>query len=191
MINVHLHPGDDEHDINRRRKEVELLLEALKKKVVESRLWNQNIILVGDFNLYDKLDEDKETVQLIYDAGYFENKSLKDVPTNVAVLEKNVYDRLFMTDNEYFTFGLDEEGNPRAGVFNFFAYVFSVGEEQVYEQDMKAVYTGSSDLDDSEELKSYFNNYWRKNQMSDHLPIWFELGIDSSETFLKKLAAFQ
>ena len=38
----------------------------------------------------------------------------------------------------------------------------------------------------------YFKHPWRKNQLSDHFPIWFELIIDSSGAFLaEKLRAIK
>lgn len=60
------------------------------------------------------------------------------------------------------------------------------GEEPVYKSDMKSHYTGSKDLDAGDNLKKYFKHPWRKNQMSDHFPIWFELVIDSSAEFLNR-----
>ena len=43
---------------------------------------------------------------------------------------------------------------------------------------------------DPDALASYFQQSWRRNQLSDHFPIWFELVVDSSDAFLKeKLAA--
>ena len=50
---------------------------------------------------------------------------------------------------------------------------------------MIAVYGGSKDLEnDPQALESYFLKYWRRNQISDHFPIWFELSTDSSVAFL-------
>ena len=56
---------------------------------------------------------------------------------------------------------------------------------------MKDVYGGDGDLDDPDDLEQYFRVHWRKNQMSDHYPIWFELITDSSDEFLtNKLASY-
>ena len=49
-----------------------------------------------------------------------------------------------------------------------------------------AHYTGSKDLANNDlALTRCFKHPWRKNQLSDHFPIWFELVVDSSETFLR------
>jgi hypothetical protein len=57
---------------------------------------------------------------------------------------------------------------------------------------MKEHYGGTAkNLDVEADLKEYFDETWRRNQISDHFPIWFELIIDSSNEFLeKKLKAF-
>lgn len=72
MINVHLHPGKTPADIQYRRTEVELLLQALKAKQEKGRLWNENIILCGDFNLYAGPDHDDPTIRMLNAAGFHE-----------------------------------------------------------------------------------------------------------------------
>lgn len=184
IICLHLHPGDSDSDINYRRTEVELLLEAIKEKILKGRMWNENIILAGDFNLYDGPDKDEATIELINNAGFREVDSLKDKDTNASQTE--AYDRLFLTSNEYFTLGRNELGFENGGVFNPFMYVFKTNEEQVYKEYMKQHYTGSKNLDDLTQLRKYFKHPWHKNQISDHFPIWLELIIDSSDAFLRE-----
>ena len=41
----------------------------------------------------------------------------------------------------------------------------------------------------SKALEGYFMRYWRRNQISDHYPIWFELATDSSVVFLEEKRA--
>jgi len=189
IINLHLHPGDEDDDIEHRRAEVELLLEALEQKISSGRMWNENIILSGDFNLYGGPDKDEKTIQSINAAGYKEVETLIGKDTNASQTE--AYDRLFITSNEYFTLGRNEQGQENGGVFNPFNYVYKTGQEQVYKEFMKDHYTGSQDLEDPAVLAGYFKHPWRKNQMSDHFPIWFELIIDSSDEFLaEKLSSF-
>ena len=189
LINLHLHPGDDEDDIAYRRAETELLLKALAQKISRGRLWNENLILAGDFNLYAGPNKDDATIALIGEAGYGEVESLVGVDTNASQTE--AYDRLFLTRNEYFTLAKDADHREVGDVFNPFNYVFKTGEEQVYRDYMKAHYTGKRDMDDPAQLARYYRHPWRKNQLSDHFPIWFELIIDSSDEFLKdKLASY-
>lgn len=192
MINLHLHPGDGDDDILYRKKEVELLLAAIGKKISDKRFWNDNLIIVGDMNLYyasatDKKDE--PTVKMFYDNNFKEVESLKRLDTNASKTE--AYDRMFMTDNDYFKIEKDANAKEIGNVFDPFEYVYKNGEENIYKEYMKEQYTGTSDLDVPEYLKKYFKHPWRKNQLSDHFPIWTELIIDSSDDFLKaKLGEF-
>ena len=182
MVNLHLHPGDEKEDIKYRKKEVELLLQAIKEKVSHKRFWNDNLILVGDYNLYTGADKDDPTIQIFYDNGFKEVESLKGLDTNAS--ETEAYDRIFLTDNNYFRVGVDSTNKEVAGVFNPFDYVFMDGNEKTYKKFMKKQYGGSKDLDIDSNLTSYYKHPWRKNQLSDHFPIWFELIIDSSDEFL-------
>ena len=80
----------------------------------------------------------------------------------------------------------DENGKETGDVFNPFNYVYKVGQEQTYKKYMKKHYGGTSkNLDDPVDLASYYKHPWRKNQLSDHFPIWIELIIDSSDDFLE------
>jgi hypothetical protein len=40
-------------------------------------------------------------------------------------------------------------------------------------------------LENDLDFKKYFNRYWKRNQISDHLPVWLEIETDSSANFLK------
>lgn len=184
MLNVHLHPGDDDDDVAFRKEEVRLLLAALEAKVAQ--LWTRNVVLCGDFNLYH--GEDDPTVAAIRDAGYAEVDGLVGKQTNDADTE--AYDRLFYRKNRYFRLVKDGNGKTVGDVFNPFDFVYRHGEHIEYKQEMLAVYGGSKDLEnDTEALEDYFMHYWRRNQISDHLPIWFELRTDSSVEFLQQKRA--
>ncbi len=188
MINLHLHPGDDDEDVEFRGEEVRLLLEAFKEKTKRGHFWTNNLILVGDFNFYE---EDSETISAIQDGGFFQIQSLLGLDTNASQTES--YDRFFLTRNDYFRLVVDENGVESAGVFNPFLFVYQDGSQATYKSTMLEQYTGSKDLgNDPVALERYYKHPWRKNQISDHFPIWFELIIDSSSTFLaSKLAALE
>lgn len=188
IVTLHLQPGDSQPSVALRRQEVELLLAAIAHKVEGNALWNENLILAGDFNLYAGASKDDPTIALINEAGYREVESLVGVDTNASHTES--YDRLFFSDNDYFKVATNAQGVEVAGVFDVFQHVYRDGEESTYETFMKGDYTGSKDLDVAANLTSYYQHPWRKNQMSDHFPIWFELITDSTDAFLReKLAA--
>ncbi|THB77252.1 MAG: hypothetical protein D3926_15920 [Desulfobacteraceae bacterium] len=179
MINLHLHPGDDADDVAFRKEEIRLLLAALKEKT--DGLGTQNLVLCGDFNLYDGKDD--PAIDWINQAGYSEVDGLVGKDTNASQTE--AYDRLFLKQNQYFQVAMDGGGMGIGDVLNPFDFVFRQDEHREYKNEMIAVYGGSKDLEnDAQALESYFLKYWRRNQISDHFPIWFELSTDSSVAFL-------
>ncbi|HJN78326.1 MAG TPA: hypothetical protein QGF58_30715 [Myxococcota bacterium] len=187
IINLHLHPGDDDDDVAYREKEVTLLLDALQKKRDKNHLWTEKLILAGDFNFYTGADKDDPTVQTVVDAGYREVLSLVGVDTNAS--ETQTYDRLFIGAGDFFEVATDDHGGEIGGVFNPFDHVFAFGDEAVYLDEMKAVYGGIGDLDLPAVRDKYFKNYWRKNQLSDHYPIWFDLVTDNADGLLERISA--
>ena len=184
LINLHLHPGesdnsDETNDIAIRKEEVRLFLEAVDSKIKNNRFWNNNLIVLGDFNFYNDTRftiKDGPAIQLFNSFGFKEIEALKGINTNVS--NSQVYDHLFFYINKYFKIQKDEKGKEKGGVFNPFNYVFTDTDVQTYSSDMRKVYDGS--LSDSD----YFQRYWKRNQISDHLPIWTEIIIDSSDDFL-------
>ena len=127
---------------------------------------------------------------MIEDSGFKEVSSLIGIDTNAS--HTDAYDRFFLSKNEYFSLRQNSIGQENGGVFNPFNSVFKIGEESVYSNYMIEDYTGSKDMTDLANQIKYFNHPWRKNQISDHFPIWFELIIDSSPIFLERsLQGFQ
>jgi len=184
LVNLHLHPGKNPTDIDLRRQEVSLLLQALAEKKKQTGLWTENLVFVGDFNFYSGPTKDDPTIQMIKNAGYSEVSGLKGIETNVS--HTDAYDRFFLSKNEYFSLGQNLDGLENGDVFNVFESVFKTGEEATYAKYMKEDYTGSKDMTNLDNQKKYFKHPWRKNQISDHLPIWFELITDSSPVFLER-----
>ncbi len=180
MINLHLNPGDDDEDVLYRRQEVTLLIAALVAKMDEH--WTGNLVLSGDFNLYH--GEDDPTVEAFAAAGFKEIDGL--VGKSTTATQTQAYDRMFLRAGRYFQLVKDPAGKDIGGVFNPFDFVFRQQDHRQYQDEMLAVYGGKKDLvNDAGALEDYFMHYWRRNQLSDHLPIWFELETDSSEPFLE------
>lgn len=126
---------------------------------------------------------------MIHEAGFKEVEGLQGKDTNASQTE--IYDRIFLTSNEYFVLGKTSTGIENGGVFNPFQAVFTDKETGNYKEDMNIQYTGKKNLDEGDNLQGYYMHPWRKNQISDHYPIWIELIIDSADVFLqKKLDAF-
>ena len=181
LVNLHLQPGDGSEDVVLRAEEVRLLLAALGHKRTEA--WTENLVLVGDMNLY--FDADVATVAAIRAGGFRENGGAAGVPTNVGGTE--AYDRMFFREGEYFRFET-EEGKEKGGVFDLFRFVFRNGDWPAYRAEMAADHgtpaKAAAIPHDDALAESYYRHPWRKNQVSDHLPVWAELRIDDSQKFL-------
>ncbi|MEI4234919.1 endonuclease/exonuclease/phosphatase family protein [Roseovarius sp. D22-M7] len=179
LVNVHLAPGDGSEDVRYRRDEVRLLLSALAE--ARDDMWTENLVLVGDMNLYAARDGD--TVALLESDGYVEPQALLGLPTNAAGTE--IYDRMFLSSNEYFRLGTRSNGAPSGGTLDLFAHVFRDADKPSYRDAVISEYGGSRDIAGDEDVfDSYWRVHWRTRQLSDHLPIWIELETDDSMAFL-------
>lgn len=174
LLSVHLQPGNDTDSKNLRKREVEFLLKALAAKKKAKTLWTENIIILGDFNLYKN---NKDIVEVFEQNDFIESNILRGLTTNTGK-SGETFDRMFFKRNEYFEVPTKEQ-DFKGGVINIFEILFRLyGEyktEKIFER-----YAG-----DDEKAEKYFNIYWRKDQLSDHNPIWIEIDIDSTDQFLR------
>lgn len=186
IINVHLNPNNSREDREIRRLEIQALVNVLGEKLRRGRLWTENLILMGDFNLYSN---NEEMMDVLHDFGFRELDVLKDRPTNVSSTQS--YDKIFFLENKYFTIP-DEGGGGRGGVLKFFESIYREEDFEEYKTYMLAHKDDPSNLISEKDFRIYFERYWRRYQVSDHYPIWMELLIDSSDEFLQeKLKAYE
>lgn len=183
LLSLHLQPGDDDEDVAIRREEVRLLLAALEAKKDEK--WMQNLFLTGDFNFYTS--EDGPNVADFADADFIEPDGLIGKDTTASGAE--AYDRFFLKRSQYFRPQLDDAGREIAGVFDVFKHVMRDDQAPLYHEHMREDKADPSTLDDDTALEKYFHRYWKVNQLSDHLPIWFAIRTDSSVEFLEEKRA--
>ncbi|WP_310991970.1 endonuclease/exonuclease/phosphatase family protein [Aequorivita marina] len=181
VVSVHLHPGEGSGNRAIRKEEVRLLMDILRKKINSAAFENRNIVIVGDTNLYK---EDDDIVKIINDTGFEESNGLQGKFTNTSL--NQIYDRVFLNVNDYFKIAMDAEGKEKGGVFSLFDYVYiNTPEEIANYHSLMRLHKGNPDtLTSNAKFKSYFNRYWKRNQISDHLPIWIELQTESSDEFL-------
>ncbi|AEM72213.1 Endonuclease/exonuclease/phosphatase [Allomuricauda ruestringensis DSM 13258] len=195
IVSLHLHPGDGTNDPDEptdkeiRKEEVRLLMQLLELKLNRSSFEERNLIVLGDTNLYE---EDEDIVQLMNDKGFFESDGLKGKYTNTSL--NQIYDRIFLHVDQYFKIGEDEDGQERGGVFKLFDYVYKNTPDAIlkYHELMLIHKDDPSTLTSDEAFRTYFNRYWKRNQISDHLPVWLEIETDSTQSFLQnKLNALE
>lgn len=182
IINLHLQPGARGDDKDLRRREVNSLLYLIEERMEDDKFWSENIIIMGDLNLY-KTDED--IVQLFTDAGFVESPGLKDQLTSFG---NNPFDRIFFCKNKYF----DINSRDGGGVFRFHEYIYRDEDYEKYKNMMLKHKGDPATLQTNEDFKTYFQHNWRRSQISDHFPVWLELNIDSTNDFLRnKLHEFR
>ncbi len=181
IVSVHLHPGHGPVNKAIRKEEVRLLMDILKRKRTAAAFEDRNMIIVGDTNLYA---DDDDIVKMITDTGFVESDGLAGKFTNLGA--DQIYDRMFLNVDYYFKISRDNEGNERGGVFNLFHHVYIDTPEEIanYHNLMLSHKENPSTLTTDTKFRAYFNKYWKRNQMSDHLPIWIEVQTESSDEFL-------
>ncbi|MEM5564732.1 endonuclease/exonuclease/phosphatase family protein [Psychroserpens sp. AS72] len=182
IVSVHLQPGKTDANKAIRKEEVRLLMDVLNTKLASAAFHNRNMIILGDTNLYAN---DDDIVDLITQHDFVESDALAGQFTNTSL--NQIYDRLFLNVDPYFKIATDDFGNEQGGVFNLFDYIYlnSPTEIATYHQLMLLHKDDPSNLIDDASFTSYYNSYWKRNQMSDHLPIWLELQTESSDEFLR------
>ena len=181
IVSVHLHPGEGPANKVIRKEEVRFLMEILKEKIRFLTFQDSNLMILGDTNLYK---DDHDIVKLITDNDFEESNGLKGKFTNTSL--NQIYDRVFLNVNDYFKIVADDNGKEKGGVFNLFDYVYINTPDEIsnYHKLMLLQKEDPSSLIDTAKFKAYFNRYWKRNQISDHLPIWLELQTESSDEFL-------
>lgn len=153
-----------------RIKEIGWLARMLADQHLEQHAWSDNILLLGDFNIFDTTDA---TAKAITDAGFTLPPELTVKPSNLT--QTKHYDQIAF-------YQPTKPGVKKplvlsaAGVFKWQDYVYRTADAAIYEPDRVA----------SKSAMAYPT--WRTYQMSDHDPMWLELRTNYSQQYLEKLA---
>ena len=183
IASVHILYGSNDPNDPERVEEIRQICQFLKKRTEDPTSWSQNIILLGDFNIFSMEDQ---TANMLEEADFYIPDGIKTKRSNVARVERH-YDQIaFRIQKERFGFTGD------SGVFDYYKTVFKKEDEVLYRDAMGDVYKmmKNGKARSAAQKSRYYNSCWRTHQMSDHLPIWVELKIDYSVEYLKsKLAS--
>lgn len=125
-----------------------------------------NLIMLGDFNIFNRKDV---TMQAITKAGFVVPDALQEVPGSNVDKNKH-YDQI-----AYYKKLARLKATGNAGVFDIYEHIYRLADEGDYAQE-RAQHPGRSFKD------------WRTYRMSDHLPMWIELGIDDADSYLDSLS---
>ncbi len=171
LCTVHIYYGTAKPNDPRRIKEIDALAKLLAKRgKADPRKISEpeNLILLGDFNIFSR---DDATYKSITKAGFVVPEQLQEIPGSNVQKNKH-YDQIaIMSRPDRFQL------TDKAGVFDFYEHVFRDDQADAYKALMKA--TGGT--------KTGFKQ-WRTYQMSDHLLMWCELAIDYADAYLERLA---
>ncbi|RNC81125.1 MAG: endonuclease/exonuclease/phosphatase [Phycisphaera sp.] len=185
LATVHILWGGGDAEPEDRINEIKQIAQFLKKRTLDEHVWSQNLILLGDFNIFNT---DNETFAQFEKAGFTVPESLQELPSNWG--KNRHYDQIaFRARPNHLDF------TGRDGVFNFFDSVYRLEEESAYVKEMGPAYkkyTSGQKKGQPRSVKDktkYFRTYWRTHQMSDHLVMWTELRIDYSEEYLGRRLA--
>jgi exonuclease III len=182
LCTVHILYGKDTAADPRRVEEIRKIARFIAKRGEEDTSWSKNLILLGDFNIFDPSDV---TMKEITNAGFVVPAELQSLEgTNVGKKGRH-YDQIAFLPRAGRL-----ESTGRAGVFDFFDTVYTSDDEAIYVDDMGERYhtTKAGNPRTPDKKTQYYRTYWRTHQMSDHLPMWIELKIDFGKEYLEEKA---
>ncbi|GAA4312417.1 endonuclease/exonuclease/phosphatase family protein [Compostibacter hankyongensis] len=177
LTTVHILYGSAAANDPDRLGEIKEIAQAIAKKATDKYEWSNNLVLLGDFNIYSPEDQ---TYQAIKAAGFVIPDALKSLPGS-NVPKNKFYDQIaFKVKPRRF----DPTG--KAGIFDYYQYVFTLNDEHSYADQMGSAYsiTSKGRKKTAAEKTRYYKTYWRTYQMSDHLPMWVEIKTDHADAYL-------
>jgi len=179
ICTVHILYGENKSDSPDRVKEIEVLSDFLAKRAKSSRAWSNNLILLGDFNIFSPKNQTFKQIE----KNFFMPEQIQKLPSNIP--QNKHYDQIAFKLNKHI-----DLKDIKAGLIEYYDYVFKEEDEDIYKSDMGKNYnvTSKGETRDNKGKTRYYKTYWRTHQMSDHLPMWVELKIDFSKEYLEKLS---
>ena len=179
LCTVHIMYGKDEPNNPKRVKEIRMIADLLAKRA-RSRKAPENMVLLGDFNIYNPEDS---TMEALTAAGFEIDESLQSLPqSNISTKEKRFYDQIAIYPHKH-----RFEPSGRANVFDYYDVVYRPEDEAIYAAKMGDSYTTTSSGKPRKNKSLYYKTYWRTFQMSDHLPMWVQIKTDFSRDYLAEM----
>lgn len=156
----HFYYGEDKADNPQRVQEAKKVVELLRKRMKVKDAWAYNAILLGDFNIFSTSDE---TFKAIEKGDFQIPASLKGTYTNAG--QDKPFDQIaFLSRDLSIQMVL-----MRSGTFPFFKHVYRDSDWKIYQPG----------------LTEGRYKQWRTFKMSDHLPLWVEIGVDFGREYLE------
>ncbi len=176
LASVHILWGASQATPANRVEEIEKVAKFFRELTERKTTWSQNVILLGDFNIFDVGDD---TFKRLTDEGFIVPETLTEFTSNAK--QNRQYDQIaFKIQDERLNW------TEKSGVFKFFDYVYRDEDEQTYVKAMGEAYTTTSKGTPRADPSQYYKTFWRTHEMSDHYPMWVELVIDFSDEYLER-----
>ena len=194
LSTVHIIWGQPQAEYPERVAEIKALAEFLKQRAEDPTAWSRNLILLGDFNIFDA-DPANAAFNAIVQNGFQIPPALQNIPPSNVGKKPRFYDQIALKVRQK---NLSPTG--RGGVFDYFNLIYRKNDYEAYIPAMmqgKAeddpgnplVYDSKGNVRTEKQRRAYYRNHWRRRQMSDHLTMWLELKIDYGEEYLKRRIA--
>ncbi len=169
ICTVHIYYGSAS-DTAKRKQEIADIAGFFTKRQKKD---GESYILLGDFNILNPKDP---TMAALLGGGFEVRPELRK-PT--ALASANYYDQIALrTQNKQFEISA-------AGIFRWQDYVYGDGDYSAYKPEMP---TKTAKVKPAKtDLAAY--KKWRTWQMSDHLPLWTEIKMDFTDSYLRSLKA--
>jgi len=175
LTTVHIYYGKERgEEYLRRVAEIDSISSFLSKRAKKE---NVNYILLGDFNIVDPTDQ---TMKALEKNKFFIPDAIKNKPSDIKGTKH--YDQIAFKLKEKANMRVFSKKDQRAGTFNFFDFVFTANDLNIYQEYFDDKYKNENNPVKKEK---YYLSKWRTFQISDHLPLWVELKIDFSDQYLK------
>jgi len=169
---VHLYWGPGDRENPTRVAEAEALGAFLADRFDNRPTWSRNLILLGDFNVFDR---DSQVYKVLKRHGVLFPHEGLGLPDTGAGQEDRFYDHIgyrFSGDAD-----IQWQG---AGVIELF--------DGIYRDDQIQDYQDVRNLSDRPDPEKYYRVTLRRNEMSDHFPLWTELRIEFPDRYLENIA---
>ncbi len=141
-----------------------------------------NYVLLGDFNIHNTKDD--LSFKALVDNGFEVPEDIKRLSTNTGK-DEEPFDQIALRLHD----ARFQQG--AGGVFDYRRYVYRPQDSEFYWKTVgveKLKERAKKKNNDAADIKKYFTQYYRKNQISDHLLLWTSFKIDYANDYLKELS---
>ena len=161
IVTQHFYYGESKADDPQRLEEARKVVKLLKQRMKSKDAWAYNSILLGDFNIFSTKDQ---TFKALEDEDFVIPERLKGTYTNAN--RDKPFDQIAFLSSDPKT----QLQVINGGTFPFFDHVYRDDEWQIYQPNS---------------TQSKYKQ-WRTFKMSDHLPLWVEVGVDFGKEYLQR-----